>query len=240
MPLSLGPGAQVSRWRTVFEVVTTLVMIAMAVVLVWQNRVRATKPPSAALAAKLPDKPVSISSLTTIGPDTARVAVIEYTDFQCPFCSSAATDVVSVIKDEYVKTGQARLSLKNFPQPFHQFAAGAAEAALCAGVQGKFWEMHDLLFRNQSDLRDGQLRTLASRAGVQLQQYDACKGSRMMKKAVDADTADAVRVGVSGTPTFFFGYLVGSNSVQVTDVILGVKPLSEYRGILDRLLASEK
>ena len=109
---------------------------------------------------------ISITDSPSKGLDSATVVIVEFSDFQCPYCGSAATGAVAQIMKDYVDTGKVKLVFKNFPLSFHQYAEKAAEAAECARDQGKFWEMHDKLFSNQNALTVNDLKGYAGELGL--------------------------------------------------------------------------
>jgi protein-disulfide isomerase len=157
------------------------------------------------------------------GPNNAPVTVVEFSDFQCPFCSRAH-DTVEQVMQNYA--GKVRLVFRHFPLEFHKNAAKAAEAAMCANEQGKFWEYHDLLFKNQSTLEVPQLKDHAKEVGLESGTFSACLDSGKYKKDVDEDMAAGQKVGVSGTPAFFI------NGVMLS----GAQPFDEFKKVIDQEL----
>jgi len=158
------------------------------------------------------------------GPENARVTVVEFSDFQCPFCSKAH-DTVEQVMQTY--PGKVRLVFRNFPLEFHKNAAKAAEAAMCANEQGKFWEYHDVLFKNQQTLEVAQLKDHAKEVGLDTTTFASCVDSGKYKKLVDEDMAAGQKVGVSGTPAFFI------NGVFLN----GAQPFDEFKKVIDQELA---
>src|SRR5712691_1751168 len=118
------------------------------------------------VADALPRDPISIANEPVMGDRAAKVAVIEYSDFQCPFCARYAKETFPQITSDYVDTGKVKYAFHDLPLDFHKYAFKAAEAAHCAGDQGKFWEMHGLLFQNQAALAPEQLGTYAKNLGL--------------------------------------------------------------------------
>ncbi len=135
------------------------------------------------------------------GPSDAPIALVEYGDYQCPHCG-AAHPIVQALQKRLGK--QLRFAFRNFPlSEFHEFAEHAAEAAEAAADQGKFWEMHDLLFENQDALDDGSLATYASDLGLDSIRVMREITSELHAERVREDFHSGVRNGVNGTPTFF-------------------------------------
>lgn len=155
-----------------------------------------------------------------IGPANAKNVVIEFSDFQCPYCGAAAgtqTTLISQFKAQdptwtasepqlisLANQGKLKLVFRNFPlTSIHANAEKAAEASLCANDQGKFWQYHDLLFKNQDQLTVTNLKAYASSLGLDTTKFNTCLDSGTKAATIQQDVADATAGGVSGTPTFF-------------------------------------
>jgi protein-disulfide isomerase len=134
------------------------------------------------------------------GPADAKVTVVEFSDFQCPYCSRAAT-AVDQIKEKYGT--RVRFVFRQFPLPMHPNARGAAEAALAANAQGKFWEFHDKMFQNQSKLDRADLEGFAKDVGLDVAAFKKALDSKTYAADVDADMKLGESVAVNGTPTMF-------------------------------------
>jgi len=162
------------------------------------------------------------------GNPDAPVTIVEFTDFQCPFCLAAETSVRAVLA-KY--DGKVRLAFRDFPlQDIHQHAESAAEAARCAAAQGKFWEYHDLIFANQSKIAHDDLVAHARQLKLDAGVFEACLASGKFKEAIDRDAQEASRLGVSGTPGFF-----------VDGIFLnGAQPPAVFERIIDTELALKK
>jgi len=144
----------------------------------------------------------------TFGPATATVQVVEFSDFQCPYCSRAA-EAVHKVKEKY--GDKIRFTFRQFPLPMHSNAHAAAEAALAANAQGKFWEFHDLLFKNQQQLDAAALAQHAKQAGLNVPAFKKSLDDHQFAAGVDADMKLGEQVQVSGTPTMFI------NGTRVAD-----------------------
>jgi protein-disulfide isomerase len=135
------------------------------------------------------------------GPPDAPVTLVEYGDYECPYCGRAYP-VVKQLQQQM--GGTLRFIFRNFPlNTLHEHAGVAAQAAEAAGAQGKFWEMHDLLYENQDDLAEADLRSYALKIGLELYQFDADLSAERFANLVSDDFRGGVRSGVNGTPTFF-------------------------------------
>jgi len=143
---------------------------------------------------------IAKSSGPAFGPENAKVTVVEFSDFQCPYCSRAAT-VVDQIKQKY--SDRVRFVFREFPLPMHQNARGAAEAALAANAQGKFWEFHDKLFQNQGQLTREGLEGFAKDAGLNVTTFKKALDGKTYAADVDSDVKLGESVAVQGTPTMF-------------------------------------
>ncbi|MBV8202335.1 MAG: thioredoxin domain-containing protein [Acidobacteria bacterium] len=135
------------------------------------------------------------------GPATAPVTIVEFSDFQCPFCSRITPTLEQVVS----KYGnKVRLVFRQFPLPMHPNAAKAAEASLCANEQGKFWEMHDAMFKDQAGLAvDGLKSKAAGIAGINAASFNSCLDSGKETPAVQSDMKEGTKAGVNGTPAMF-------------------------------------
>ncbi len=153
------------------------------------------------------------------GPMHAPVTIVEFSDFQCPYCGRVQP-VIKQILEKYPT--QVRLVFKNTPLPFHPYAKGAAEAALCAGKQGKFWQMHDWLYSHQQELGKKWMPEAIKATGVDQAQLSACIKSHVEIKKIDSDLKLSHEVGVNATPTFFIdGRLVrGAQPFATFDEII--------------------
>jgi predicted DsbA family dithiol-disulfide isomerase len=165
-------------------------------------------------------KPEIAAANPARGKADAPVVLVEYTDYQCPFCVRAQPTLQAILQ----RYGDSVVHVfKNLPLPMHQQAQLAAEAALCAGDQGKFWELHDWLFANKDSI---SLDTLTVQAGVlalDVPAFTACVNGGTHRAQVEADTAEANSFGIRGTP----GFVVNGR------VITGAKPLETFIAVID-------
>lgn len=186
--------------------------------------------------AQVPTGPVDVKEghLPVLGQEDAKVTIIEFSDFQCPFCEQLWKETLPQIKKEYVETGKVKFAYRHYPLDFHANAEKAAEASECANEQGKFWEMHDKLFENQAKWESqgaaDALTTFASLAdeiGISGANLKSCVESGKFEKTVKDDLAEGTTVGVQGTPaTYINGLLVS-----------GAQPYSAFKTIIDQELA---
>ena len=144
--------------------------------------------------------PMSVDGAPSKGPAGARITLVEYSDFECPYCSKAAGKIDAILK---AYPNDAKLIYKQYPLPTHRHARMAAQAALAAQAQNKFWPMHDKLFANFNRLDDALVATLAKESGLDMARFESDRNSAKVKSTVDKDIADGNKVEVGGTPTLF-------------------------------------
>jgi protein-disulfide isomerase len=153
------------------------------------------------------------------GPADAPVTLVEFSDFQCPFCARFVA-TLEMVREKY--GDKVRLVFRQYPLPFHPNAAKAAEASLCAWEQGKFWEMHDAMFANQQALAVENLKAKAAGLGLNADSFNRALDAGKYADEVQADVAAAQKAGVSGTPALFVNgrFISGAFPLdQVTQVI---------------------
>ena len=165
------------------------------------------------------------------GNDKATLWVVEVSDFQCPYCKRWHDETYPTIKRDYVDAGKVRLAYVNFPLPGHKNAWPAAEAAMCAGLQGKFWEMHDSLFSSRERWAESaspaaMFDSLAVGIGVKLEPFHRCIAGKQLRALIEADVDRATESGVSSTPTIMIG----------KTVIRGAEPTHVFRRAIDSAL----
>lgn len=178
-----------------------------------------------AVLLRPPSLEVAFDPARVKGDPKAPVTIVEFSDFQCPFCKRAEPVLTSLL-EKY--KGRVKLAFMDFPlHEIHARAESAAEASRCAGEQGKFWEFHDSLFADQSKLADADLIARAKTIGLQEDLFKACLTSGKYKDRVDADRDAGMKVGVGGTPGFFV------NGVFIN----GVKSQAEFEKVIDTQLS---
>lgn len=153
-------------------------------------------PPAPVVVKRVPDEREWV-----LGPKDAKVTVVMFSDFECPYCAEAVPQVKQLLAEYPTKV---RFVYRHFPlTDLHTNAFQAAEAAECAGEQGKFWEMHDGLFENQKTLNLETINKISQRIGLNGEQFNQCLDSKKYEVAVSQDIEDGKKYGVDGTPTFF-------------------------------------
>jgi protein-disulfide isomerase len=156
----------------------------------------------------------------------APITIIEFSDYQCPFCKRAETVVDQVMKTYGDKI---RLVFRHYPLPMHPQARPAAEAASCANAQGKFWDYHAKLFANQSALGEDKLKEYAKDVGLDSGKFDQCLAEKPFKAKIDEDVADGSKVGVNGTPAFFIN----------GRMLSGAQPFEKFKEVIEEELTAK-
>jgi protein-disulfide isomerase len=175
---------------------------------------------------KAPRTEVASAGRPALGPTNAPVTIVEFSDFQCPFCERAEPTVKEVIQ----KYGdKVRLVYVDFPLPMHDHALDAAKAAQCADQQGKFWPYHDQLFANQSKLSPADLKATAKKVGLDTTKFDACFDQAKTEATVQRELEQGRALGIDGTPTF---YVDGRQ-------LVGAQPIDAFSGVIDEELAAK-
>ena len=157
------------------------------------------------------------------GDKNAPVTIIEFSDYECPFCTRFYTQTLVQIQKEYIDTGKVKFVYRDFPLGFHQNAQKAAEAAECAGEQDKYFELHDKLFDNGVAGGVASFKQFAGQIGLNQGDFDNCLDSGKMASEVKKDFQDGQSYGVSGTPAFFVN----------GQVISGAQPFSAFKQMID-------
>lgn len=174
----------------------------------------------------LPTFEVNVGDAPFKGSSDAKVTIVEFSDFQCPFCSKGA-QVLSAIEKKY--GNKVKIAFKHYPLPFHAQARIAAEASMCANEQNTklFWKMHDAMFADQSKLDKDNLIATAKKIGAKEADFKTCLESGKFKAKIDANVAEGAAIGIKSTPTFFIN----------GKLISGAQPLEVFSEVIDADLA---
>lgn len=175
------------------------------------------------IALQPPRIDVEVGDNPSIGPKDAPVTIIEFTDYQCPFCTRVRPTINQII-DEY--KDKVRYVLRDFPLSFHQFAKKAHEAAHCAGDQGKYWNYNKELWANQQALQVDKLKEYAKKIKLNIDKFEDCLNKGKYTKTVEENVAYGSSVGAQGTPSFFINGIFFS----------GARPLADFKEVIDREL----
>lgn len=183
----------------------------------------ATPAPSGPEKVQLENNP----NVPFMGADTAKVQMVVFSDFQCSYCKTFAVETLPRLEEEYVKKGLLQVHFRNLPLDIHEEAVMAAETAACANEQGKFWEMHHVLFNNMELLNRDFFYQTAANIGLDKKGFEDCLDTQKFKNHVQNDIKEAHAVGITGTPTI----IINGN------VILGSMPYENFKDMIEAELA---
>ncbi len=179
----------------------------------------------------------SIDDDPIVGSEDAKVVLIEFSDFQCPFCSRFWEQTLPSIKENYVETGKIQFVYRDFPlDNLHPQATPASEASECAHEQDMFWDFHDKLYLNYQSLNVDNYRTWAEELGIDMTQFNDCVDSKKYQSEVRNDFSDGQSSGVTGTPGFVIGIKQEDGTV-VGENIKGAQPYSVFEAAIEKYLA---
>jgi len=184
----------------------------------------------------------SLDGAPALGDEKAPVTIVEFSDFECPYCGQHANQVLPQIIKDYVNTGKVRYVIRDLPiESIHPQAFKAAVAARCAAEQGKYWEMHDRLFKNQQFFVVTQLTGHADALGLDPARFQLCLDTGKYDAEIRNNIRDAVKAGVRGTPTFFVGRAdtEASGKKSIT-TLSGAQPFAAFQRTLDQMLSDQK
>jgi protein-disulfide isomerase len=171
------------------------------------------------------------------GSAGARVAILEFSDFDCSFCAKYATEIYPLIDHAYIQSGQVKYFFRDLPGPEHPNALFKARVARCAGEQGQFWGAHDRLFRDQRPFDGPGLIAFGTALGLDWERFNACITSDHYLEAIQRSALGASRMRINGTPAFLIGTLSEDGTVlRAVKVFLGAESFQAFRTVLDGLL----
>jgi protein-disulfide isomerase len=199
----------------------------------------------AAAMRPAPQPPEPPSALATKdesfrGASDASVAIIEYADFECPYCGQYEHDIYPQISKDYIQTGKVKYFYRDMPLPMHPHAMIAARAARCAGEQGKFWEMHDSLFAKQNLLRDVDMPSRAQELGLDAGKFSECLSSDRYTHELKRSANEGQKMGIDGTPGFFIGTAGPDGKITNLKMLLGTRPYNDFKSAIEDTLAAKK
>jgi protein-disulfide isomerase len=211
--------------RNWLDVLSTLAIVAVSGSVLWTLHLKPA--PDAVTAAPdrervranqiVPSEPLSIGDAQRLGRADAPTVVVQYSDFLCPYCATVAKEAVPALADSYISSGKVQLIFRHLPlDRIHPLARQVAEVAECAGDQGKFWKMHDVLFSAPAPLQVTDFHSFGKAMGLNLPQFQACVAKREKAHRVKRDSDEAARLNITSTPTFLFGKLQADGRMRVT------------------------
>lgn len=177
---------------------------------------------------------VSSTDGVSFGNPKAPLILVEFTDYECPFCKRFYDTTFAEIKKKYIDTGKLRFISRNLPLPFHKYAGNAALAAACAGDQGKYWQMRKSIFGNPKQMQMEHLSAYAKDNGLNVKQFDTCMTKKTHSAKIQKDVADAQAIGITGTPSFVLAKSDGH--VVEGEKLIGALPLATFEAKIKALL----
>jgi protein-disulfide isomerase len=183
---------------------------------------------------------VSTAGAPTLGRADAPVTIVEFSDFECPFCQRFFKSTLPEIKRDYLDTGKVRYVFMDFPlEQMHAQARKAAEAAHCAGDQGKFWEMHDILFEQSANLDPRQYAEYARTLKLEGPAFELCLGSGKQSARINRGLASGRSLGINATPSFIITRTERGDAVAGGKIITGAQPYEQFRQAIEQALAAK-
>ncbi len=216
-------------FRGVLDVVAALAMLATAVVLIVEARPFHTR-----AHVPVPTAPLTTDGAALLGQPDAKLVLLEFSDFQCPYCSAFARETLPRLRSRFVDPGLLQVAFRHLPLAIHPAARGASAAAVCAGEQGHFWDVHDALFAMDGKFTNDQATGHAAVVGLDTGEFNDCLANSAGAR-VDQDVQLARSLGVTSTPTFFLGTRQLDGGVRVSQVLVGARPSSEFEAAIARL-----
>ena len=189
-------------------------------------------------SAGLPNFDLDIAGSPSKGRAEAKLVLVEFSDFECPFCGRYSRETFDVISKEFVDTGKLRYVFRHFPiEKLHPHAMRASEGAECARAQGKFWEYHNSLFASQQALNDPDLTRYAQALNLDMPAFQQCMAAQAVAPTkVRQDLSEGARAGITGTPTFFIGTVTKEGKLKVLRRMVGAHPIASFRTTLETVL----
>ena len=184
------------------------------------------------------DVGISLQNVPSMGEKTARLTMVEFGDYQCPLCSQYFNLTLRQLVEKYIKTGKVKYAFRDYPlESIHPMALKAAEAARCAGEQGKYWEMHDRLLRNQASIEHKVLPLHAQMLGLNIPHFEQCLDNGKYTGTVRDSIAEGKKAGVRGTPWFFLGFAEPDEPrLRPLIYIEGAQPYAVFKEAIEKLL----
>lgn len=185
-----------------------------------------------------PGAKLSIAGKPVKGKQSAKVTVVEFSDYQCPFCARHFRETLPQLDEEYIKTGKVQYVFKDFPlEQIHPNAVRIAEVMNCAARQGKYWKLHDFTFTNQNSVERMTSDEYAAAADLDAGALQTCINDAHVQDEIREDMNEGRRLSVWGTPTFFIGLTdVGSSHVKALHMLRGAQPYEQFKAIIEPLL----
>ncbi|ABO23511.1 thioredoxin domain-containing protein [Shewanella loihica] len=172
--------------------------------------------------------------LPALGEATAQVAIIEFSDYQCPYCKRYMDNTFTKIKSDYIDTGKVKYIARDFPLGFHPKAKGAAIAANCSLQQDAYWPMRDALFKNMRQLGDKLYQDTATQLSLDMTKFAACLEDQAIMSKIEQDIGYGSSIGVRGTPSFLIGKLENNRLIE-PKLVVGAQSYDTFKAVIDAL-----
>jgi protein-disulfide isomerase len=215
------------------DAITSVVLLAAAWIVLYKNVV---SPRELASSPPIPSAAVDVTDSQVRGAVDSKAVLIIFSDFECPYCRQFTRDVLPSLERNFVDTSQVAVAFWQFPLRIHPHAMPAAVASLCAGQQGRFWQMHDKLFAVQS-WSDTTIADVAPALGLDLRAFSECLRSDSVRRTVDGAIAQAQGWGIRGTPSFFIGRRTSATRVDVLASASGVMTPDKFIDFMNSTLS---
>lgn len=180
--------------------------------------------------------PIAIkgSEKMSLGKKEATIGIVEFSDYECPYCAKHYKNVLPKLREQYIDKGRVKYVMKDYPLEFHAHAKKASLAARCAGEQGQYWEMHNAIFDGQGIASDELINKIADQNKMNLTALHKCLDDPAQLANIEADIALGNKLGVNGTPAFLVG-IVKDNQLINYQKLSGVQSFESFAGIIDSL-----
>lgn len=194
------------------------------------DRIKAAQPKPAVTAVDIDDDPA-------LGSKDAELAILEFSDYQCPFCATFHNEIFPSLKKEFIDTGKVQFIYRDYAISFHTEAENAAVAANCAGEQHAYFPMQEILFREQEHLGKEAYKKFAEQLKLDVSAFNACMAKEEQRTEVKNDLAYAEELGVQGTPTFYIGRIKDNQVVEVKEIV-GAQPQEVFTAAIESFLTT--
>lgn len=231
-----------TRLHRALDVLSSLAVVVIAGLSIWTlySRSSAARPGPERQVSAVAGLRLGAEKITNV-TGAGQVAIVEFSDFQCPFCVKHASETLPAIKRTFVESGGVRYVALHYPlESIHPLALQASEASECAGRQGRFWEMHERLFADPSTLTRERFLRDAETLGLDSARFTRCLESHETLDKIRTDQAEGKRLGVTGTPAFFIGTVHPDGGIELVTRIRGAARVDVFAEQIAALLPSVK
>jgi protein-disulfide isomerase len=223
-------------WKRRLDIATSVATLCVCAAIVWTLFLRNNG--SSVSQGALPREPISLQGAPTMGEPTAPVALLVFTDYQCPFCANFAENILPELKRRYIEAKRLLVAVRGIQgSSSHTLAEVAERVGSCAASQGRFWPYHDGVFALKGLLTLESIRKTAELAGLSAENVERCLTAQH-GGSFEANTLLAKTLRIHATPWFFLGHLDQNGQLRAAKVLVGLRSLDEFTGAIDAVLAS--